>query len=210
MLLSLPLYCQRAGVDKNTVDFFISTLSQQPTDISLVLTGGQVCLFLPNLHTFTQLLLCSCAGAGGVVGGLPHTDMSIFLLCSFLKGSAWSVFADHIRCRILKGSLYQVKQGVCTPNLLSGWVFKFAAGCCTLSSPSTGSVRTIALLSPRSSSWPVSASAHPLQGHLRGPTFPFLLSGSWGPIIPSLKLGRGVDWALQGLLRCFPPDGADS
>lgn len=136
--------------------------------------------------------------------------MSIFLLCSFLKGNAWSVFADHIHCRILEVSLYQVKQGVCTPNLLSGRVFKFAAGCCTLSSPSTGSVRTIALHSPRSSSQPVSASAQSLQGHLWGPTFPFLLSRSWGPIVISLKLERGMDWALQGLLRCFPPDGADS
>ena len=61
-------------------------------------------------------------GRGACWGALPHTDMSIFLLCSFLKGNAWSVFAEHICCRILEVSLYQVKQGVCTPNLLSGQV----------------------------------------------------------------------------------------
>lgn len=130
------------------MDFFISTLCQRLTAIPLVSTGGRFCLFLSDLRTSKRLLLCSCAG--GILHTLPRgsSDISILLLCSFLKRNAWSVIANHIRRRILEGSLDQVEQGIRTPNLPGGRVFKFAAGCCTLSNPSTGSVRTVALLSP--------------------------------------------------------------
>ena len=108
-ITSLPVDHQWEGVDRNTVEFFISTLCQRLTGIPLVSTGGRFCLFLSDLRTSKRLLLCSCAG--GILHTLPRgsSDISIFLLCSFLKRNAWSVIANHIRRRILEGSLYQRK-----------------------------------------------------------------------------------------------------